>query len=107
MGRRAARVDANQKEIVQTLRNMGCSVQLLHAVGQGCPDLLVGINGHNILMEVKDGSKPPSERKLTIDQVLWHDDWRGQVMIIKSVEHVIRAVNWFRRNLPPIPAEEQ
>ena len=40
--RRAARTDANQAEIVAALRGVGASVQPLHAVGQGCPDLLVG-----------------------------------------------------------------
>ena len=38
----ASRVDSNQPEIVATLRGMGCSVQHLHAVGKGVPDLLVG-----------------------------------------------------------------
>jgi hypothetical protein len=41
--RRASKVDANQREVVAALRGAGASVQLLHAVGEGCPDLLVGI----------------------------------------------------------------
>jgi hypothetical protein len=56
--RRAARTDSNQTEIVATLRSLGCSVQMLHAVGAGCPDLLIGIDGQNLLLEIKDGSKP-------------------------------------------------
>ena len=38
----AARVDANQPEIVKALRGVGATVQHLHKVGQGCPDLMVG-----------------------------------------------------------------
>ncbi len=105
MGRRAAKVDDNQAEIVQALRQMGCTVQPLHDVGSGCPDLLVGLAGRNILLEVKDGNKPPSARKLTMDQVIWHDEWRGQVQIVKSVEHAIRIVNYYRTQ--SIPEEVQ
>ena len=43
--RRAARVDRNQAEIVVALRAGGASVQPLHAVGKGVPDLLVGWRG--------------------------------------------------------------
>ena len=89
---RAARVDANQPEVVAALRQMGCSVQPLHTVGKGCPDLLVGFRGVNVLIEVKDGSKPPSERKLTPDQVEWHREWNGQVAVAESVDDAIRIV---------------
>lgn len=97
--RYASRVDSNQAEIVQALRQMGCSVECLHSVGSGIPDLLVGLNGINLLLEVKDGSKPPSKQKLTIDQVIWHEEWRGQVQIVKSVEHAIRIVNHYRNGM--------
>ena len=90
--RRAAKVDANQAEIVEALRKIGASVQPLHAVGQGCPDLLVGWRGIVSLLEVKDGSKPPSARKLTEDQVKWHAEWRGQVAVVENVEQAIEAI---------------
>lgn len=89
---RAAKVDANQGEIVDALRRVGCSVQLLHMVGKGCPDLLVGRHGVNVLLEIKDGSKPPSARKLTPDQEIWHDNWRGQVTVVCSVHEAFVAV---------------
>lgn len=96
---RAAKVDDNQKQIVKTLRDMGCSVQHLHAVGAGCPDLLVGYKGFNILLEVKDGKKSPSQQKLTPDQVLWHRDWRGTVEVVNSSEQAIIAVLTIARDL--------
>lgn len=98
--RRAAKVDENQSEIVDVARSMGCTVQLLHAVGGGCPDLLVGISGINDLWEVKDGRKPPSARKLTIDQIKWHDEWRGHVQVIDSTEKAIARINYVRRSQP-------
>lgn len=90
--RRAAKVDANQAEIVAALRKIGATVQPLHAVGQGCPDLLVGWRGMTSLLEVKDGNKPPSARKLTEDQERWHAEWRGQVAVVETVEQAIAAI---------------
>ena len=93
--RTAAKVDANQGEIVQALRDMGCSVELLHRVGKGCPDILVGLRGHNWLMEIKDGSKPYSRRKLTPDEKEWHEKWRGQKAVVKSVDEAVALVNGY------------
>jgi hypothetical protein len=90
--RRAAKTDANQAVIVGALRACGATVQILAAVGHGCPDLLVGHRGRNILMEVKDGSKPPSERRLTPDQQEWHAAWKGQVVVVENVEQAIAAL---------------
>lgn len=82
--RRAAKVDANQADVVSSLRAVGATVTHLHAVGQGCPDILVGFRGLNVLMEIKDGDKPPSRRKLTPQQVEWHDAWKGQVHVVND-----------------------
>jgi len=91
--RRAARVDSNHGEIVRALRDAGCTVESLASLGEGCPDLLVGIRCRNFLLEVKDGSKPPSKRKLTPDEGAWHARWRGHVAVVSSVEEAIAAVN--------------
>jgi hypothetical protein len=90
--RRAAKIDDNQPEIVRALRGIGCTVQSLAAVGKGCPDLLVGVRGTNILMEVKDGSKPPSRQRLTELEQGWHDKWDGQVATVTSVEDAVQLV---------------
>lgn len=90
--RRAARVDENQKEVVDGLRGIGCSVISLAAVGRGCPDLLVGYRARCFLLEVKDGSKPQSQRKLTPDQREFFEGWRGQCRVVETVEEAIRVV---------------
>lgn len=90
--RRATRVDNNQAVIVQALNSIGCTVQHLHSVGQGCPDLLVGYRGFNYLLEVKDGKKPPSERKLKPDQIEWHQLWKGQVAVVTNINEAIAVV---------------
>lgn len=88
--RRAAKVDANQAEIVKALRDAGYSVAITSQLGGGFPDLVVGIvrkDGHlsNVLLEVKDGSKPPSQQKLTDDELAFSDNWHGAVITVNSV----------------------
>ena len=94
--RLSARKDANQTAIAETFRALGCSVEFLHRVGQGVPDLLVGICGANYLVEVKDGSKSPSRRRLTDDEADWHANWRGQVSVVSTQDDVIRKVKAIR-----------
>lgn len=95
--RRAAKIDANQTAIVKALRQIGCTVQSLAAVGDGVPDLLVGAYGQTLLMEVKDGKKPPSARRLTEDQLVWHGAWTGgPVAIVTDIESAIRAARAMR-----------
>ena len=90
--RRAARIDQNHGEIVDALRAIGCSVLSLAALGKGVPDLLVARNGRMWLIEIKDGGKPPSKRKLTDDQVEFWASWRGQIAKAETVEQAIEIV---------------
>jgi len=89
--RRKAKIDSNHGEIVSALRKLGFSVLSLAAVGKGCPDLVLGKHGRNYLVEVKDGDKCPSARKLTDDQQKFYQNWLGQYRVISSVEE---AVDW-------------
>lgn len=90
--RRATRIDENQREIVAALRAAGATVEPLHFVGRGFPDILVGYRGQNYLIEIKDGRKPPSRRRLTPDERAWHGHWRGQVAIAESIEDALRII---------------
>lgn len=90
--RRASKIDRNQPEIVDALRRAGASVQPLHSVGQGCPDLAVGFRGQTYLIETKDGSLPPSRRKLTPAQTEWHAAWRGHVAVAKNISEALDAI---------------
>jgi hypothetical protein len=91
---KAAKVDANQAAVVAALRAAGCKVQSLASVGDGVPDLLVGLpNRRLVLVEIKDGDKPPSKRRLTPDQVKWHQEWAGwPVYIVNSADEVLWLV---------------
>ena len=91
--RRAAKIDANQPEIVKALRSVGATVQPLHQVGEGVPDLLVGYRRTTYLIEVKDGAKPPSKRELTPDQVTWHGQWwGGPCLVVNNVSEALAAI---------------
>jgi len=91
--RRAARADRNQPEIVKAFRSLGATVQPLHTIGKGCPDAVVGFRGRNFLVEIKDGTLPPSKRALTADELEWHAMWEGQVCVVDSVESAAKLLN--------------
>lgn len=83
-----ARIDSNQTEIVKELRNLGYSVLCLHTVGKGCPDLLVGKNGVNYLIELKSSAKA----KLTPDEKEFFENWTGHAIVASSVEEIISKI---------------
>lgn len=89
---RRGRTDANQQEIINALRAIGCSVFDASQFGNGFADLVVGRAGVNWLMEVKDGSKPPSAQALTKYQKKFRDEWRGQRAVVRSPDEAIAIV---------------
>lgn len=90
--RRAAKVDENQAGIVKALRAHGWSVLSLAPMGKGCPDLLVGCKGVNLLLEVKDGSKAPSKRRLTEDETRFFGSWNGHRALVESPDQAVAEV---------------
>jgi hypothetical protein len=83
--RYAARVDANQDQIVSALRAAGAYVWII-----GLPvDLLVGFRGHTFLVEIKAGSK----RRLTALQADFFDNWSGSTLCrVDSPEAALRMI---------------
>jgi len=90
---RAAKIDANQMQVVIALRAAGATVQSLAGVGKGVPDLLVGYQGQTLLLEIKDGRKPLSARLLTEDQLRWHGSWKGGALaVVDSPDAALRMI---------------
>jgi len=84
----AKRTDANQAEIVKTLRQAGADVYDLSKVGKGIPDLLVTFNGETILMEVK-----MPKGKFTPDQLKFIANWKGGPLSrVDSPESALRVI---------------
>lgn len=97
MKRRAARVDANQREIVAALRQCGASVAITSAVGNGFPDLVVALpGGVTMLVEIKDGSQAPSRQCLTPAEVAFSMSWPGAYFVVRSVDDALALVSGIR-----------
>jgi hypothetical protein len=92
--RRAAKVDANHAEIRDGLRQIpGCKVKDTSNIGGGFPDLVVGLRGKTVLIEIKDGAKVPSARKLTYAQREFCDNWTGgTIFVVESLEQATAVV---------------
>lgn len=102
---RRASKDANHAPIVRALERVGASVQELHAVGSGCPDLLVGYRGRTVLLEVKNpetrygqGKKSGANTAATNEaQLKWRQAWRGApVVIVYSVLEALQVIGAVR-----------
>lgn len=79
------RTDSNQQEIIDDMRQVGITVIDISMVGNGCPDILAGYRYQTELMEIKDGNKVPSKRKLTPKEKSLHHKWRGRpIRTVKS-----------------------
>jgi triacylglycerol esterase/lipase EstA (alpha/beta hydrolase family) len=89
---RACRIDTNQNEIVEALRNAGASV-LITSQLKNCFDILVGYNGVNHIMEIKDGSLSDSKRKLTNGEQKFKYGWKGgKYNVVTNVEEALNLI---------------
>lgn len=84
-GVRAMRKDANHAEIGDGLRKLGWSVLDLAQYGVSV-DYAVSKPGFASLLEVKDGDKPPSARKLTEKEQKLRNNWEGPYVMAVSLE---------------------
>ena len=83
--RRAARRDAGEDQIVSAMQACGAYVTKINDAGRF--DLLCWYRGHTLLLEVKDGRKPPSAQALTPAEEKFHQEWPGDNLhIVNSVE---------------------
>jgi hypothetical protein len=82
---RARRKDSNHVSVGDYLRALGWSVLDLAKHGVSV-DYVVGKPGIAVLLEVKDGAKPPSARKLTPAEEELKANWQGPYIIALSGE---------------------
>lgn len=87
----AKRTDANQREIVDALRQMGYSVEITSGLGNGFADLVVGKPGEVWLIELKSSAKA----EFTEKQIEFRKRWKGKPVVrLNSLEE---AIDWGRR----------
>ena len=83
--RYAARIDANQTQIVSALRAAGAYVWIIGLQ----VDLLVGYKNYTFLVEIKDGPK----KKLTKLQEDFFKNWTGGTLVrIDGPEAALRMI---------------
>jgi hypothetical protein len=91
-----AKKDENHDEIAEALKAIpGVTVQSLHAVGGGCTDLLVGVAGRNLLIEVKPGPGLTKDKRrwvLNATQEDWHRAWTGQKCVVWTAAEAVAVV---------------
>lgn len=105
MRRRAiGKYDRNHTEVANAFLDRGFTVYDSHQLG-GFVDIVIAKYGINCLIEIKDGERPPSERKLTLYEQPFHDNWQGWIEIVErisgpnSVESVNRQFETMRERL--------
>jgi hypothetical protein len=90
---RVRKADGNQSALVRQIRQIpGLMVVHTHTVGKGMVDVICGFNGKNYLLEIKDQSKPPSQRKLTPDEQKFHDECTGQIAVVETLDDVLKVI---------------
>ena len=85
---RVNRTDGNQTQVVADLRKMGVSVLIISSIGDGAPDLVCALDGHTIMVELKDPAQPQSKRKLTDDESTFRETWDGIVITATTTEEI-------------------
>ena len=90
--RTAARKDANHVQIVELFKILGWSV-LDIAQLKNCCDIFVSKHNITIAIEIKDGEKPPSQRKLTDGELKFKNEWKGLYEIVICDDDVLNINN--------------
>ena len=92
--RHAKRTDDNHRDTAEEFRQAMPEATLFDAsgAGRGFPDFVVGWRGRNYFFELKDPNKPPSRRKKTPAQELFHESWQGQVAVVHSAAEMCAEI---------------
>jgi len=56
------------------------------------PDLLVAFRGRLLFLEVKDGKKRPSARRLTEDEAAFARRFAGHVFVVLSLDEAVGKI---------------
>lgn len=86
---RPRRQDTNHAAIAEAFRRIGFCVRNTHMVGDGFPDLCIAKSGRTALVEIKDGTRPPSQRRLTDAEISFIESWPGLVFVVETIDHVL------------------
>ncbi len=91
--RQAAKIDANQPEIVKALRDMGATVET------GKDDILVGYKGKTFWYEIKDPAKALNKDgsfrsgAVKESQIKLQSNWKGHYRIVHNLNQILEEIN--------------
>lgn len=91
--RRNPKRDQAERQIIADLLRCGCTVQQLS--GKDIPDLLVGYQGENHLLEVKSDQKTHHQKNGGVKkgQIDWAAEWKGKKpRLARTTEEALRAI---------------
>ena len=87
------RTDANHAEVIGWFEQLGCIVTDTSQVGGGFPDIVCGLIGRTLLVEIKT-----ADGKLLPSQKTFNAKWRGeQPVVVRTQIDCIELVQRIRR----------
>lgn len=95
--RRAAKKDVNHNFLADVFMKAGCTVRDTSRLGDNFPDMIVGICGINVLIEVKRDDVPPSKSKLTDGQFKFFHEWKGWTAVVRTADEALMIVNQIKQ----------
>lgn len=100
--RRAARIDATHRSIVDGLRAIGASVTSLAALGGGVADILTSHRGVWHVLEIKSPAGPrggdsSKGQRLRESQREWIARQRAPVHVVRSLDDALEALGAARK----------
>lgn len=99
------RLDTTQRSIVDALRKAGYSVRSLAAVGNGCPDILVGHQRGNVLLEAKSDRKVHKQKShLSDPEKAFMRGWLGPVYVVFDAEQALAVMYEYSCGEPVVSA---
>ena len=94
MSKYARKKDDNHDEIVDEFKRLGCGVKDVHNLPDFV-DIIICYKSATVMVEIKDGAKPASARKLTSGEKKFSDDWiakGGKWACIETIEQANELV---------------
>jgi len=85
------RIDSNQTELIKHFKSFGCSVLNISSL-KNCCDAIISLHGRSIFIEIKDGKKVPSARKLTEGELKFKAETLGAWRLVESIKDADKVI---------------
>ena len=93
-------IDKNQAYIIEGLHVVGASTLRLNSLGGGVFDILIGYNGRNYLMEIKNPCTSHGQG-LSPEQMEFQKHWNGGCFVCRTLEEVFLVLGIYEPHSIP------